>query len=133
MVVLSQKVGKKDLFSVDWIHAGKTPGDPGQCAGTDENGACNSFVDLTGAPGTDASLINKVNNQSNMFAAGMRHTLTRNMSTYFLYTRQANHAFAHYDLGAVGHGVVVDKRDFTGTGIAGTTLQGVSAGMTFDF
>jgi predicted porin len=133
MVVLSQKAGKKDMFSVDWIHAGKTPGDPGQCAGTDANGACNSFVSLTGVPGTADSLINQVNNQSNMYAAGFRHTLTKNMSTYFVYARQANHAFAHYDLGAVGHGSVVDKRDFTGTGIVGTRLQGVSGGMTFDF
>jgi len=133
MVVLSQKISKKDVLSVDWIHAGKAPGDPGQCAGTDENGACNSFVSLTGVPGTAASLVNAVNNQSNMYAFGLRHTLTRNMSTYFVYARQANHTDSHYDLGAVGHGVVVDKRDFTGTGIPGTRLQGISGGMTFDF
>jgi predicted porin len=134
MVVLSQKVGKKDVFSVDWIHAGKTPGDPGQCAGTDpETGACNSFQTLTGVPGTEAEVENTVNNKSNMYAFGLRHTLSKNMSTYFVYARQANHVDAHYDLGAVGHGVVVDKRDFTGTGIPGTRLQGVSGGMTFDF
>jgi len=133
MVVLSQKLSKKNVFSVDWIHAGKTPGDPGQCVGTDANGACNSFASLAGVPGTATSLVNTVNNASNMYAIGMRRTLTKNMSTYFVYARQANHTDAHYDLGAVGHGVVVDKRDFTGTGIAGTRLQGVSGGMTFDF
>jgi predicted porin/uncharacterized coiled-coil protein SlyX len=133
MLVLSQKLGKKDVLSADWIHAGKTPGDPGQCVAFDANNACTGFASLSGTPGTASSLVNAVNNQSNMYALGMRHTLTRNMSTYFVYARQANHADAHYDLGAVGHGVVVDKRDFTGTGIPGTRLQGISAGMTFDF
>lgn len=133
MVVLSQKLGKKDVLSADWIHAGKTPGDPGQCVSFDANNACTGFASLTGNPGTAASLVNDVNNSSNMYALGLRHTLSRNMSTYFVYARQANHADSHYDLGAVGHGVVVDKRDFTGTGIPGTRLQGVSGGMTFDF
>ena len=133
MVVLSQKLGKKDVLSVDWIHAGDTPGDPGQCVSFDANLACTGFASLSGVPGTNASLINTVDNASNMYAAGLRHTLTRNMSTYFVYARQANHSAAHYDLGAVGHGDVVDKRDFTGTGIPGTKLQGISAGMTFDF
>lgn len=133
MVVLSQKLSKNDVFSVDWIHAGSTPGDPGQCVSFDANLACTGFASLSGVPGTNASLINTVDNASNMYAAGLRHTLTRNMSTYFVYARQANHSAAHYDLGAVGHGVVVDKRDFTGTGIPGTRLQGVSGGLTFDF
>jgi predicted porin/uncharacterized coiled-coil protein SlyX len=133
MLVLSQKLGKKDVLSADWIHAGKTPGDPGQCVSFDANNACTGFASLSGVPGTASSLVDAVNNSSNMYALGLRHTLTRNMSTYFVYARQANHADSHYDLGAVGHGVVVDKRDFTGTGIPGTRLQGVSGGMTFDF
>lgn len=133
MLVLSQKLSKKDVFSVDWIHAGKTPGDPGQCAAFDANLACTGFQSLAGTPGTAASLDGAVDNSSNMYAAGLRHTLTRNMSTYFVYARQANHSASHYDLGAVGHGIVVDKRDFTGTGIPGTRLQGISGGMTFDF
>ncbi|MGZ4836745.1 MAG: porin [Terriglobales bacterium] len=132
MTVISQKLSKKDALSVDWIHAGKSPGDPGQCAvvtGT----TCTGFADLSGVPGSPGSLVNDVNNSSNMYAAGLRHTLTRNMSTYFVFARQANHPDAHYDLGAVGHGVVVDKRDFTGKGFPGTRLQGISGGLTFDF
>jgi predicted porin len=132
MTVISQKLSKKDVLSVDWIHAGKSPGDPGQCAvvtGT----TCTGFADLSGVPGSPGSLVNDVNNSSNMYAAGLRHTLTRNMSTYFVFARQANHPDAHYDLGAVGHGVVVDKRDFTGKGFPGTRLQGISGGLTFDF
>jgi predicted porin len=139
-VALSQKLSKKDTFSVDWIHAGKTPGDPGQCAlysatsnallGVND---CVAYQTLAGVPSTPASLLHAPNNQSNMYAAGVKHTLTRNMSTYFVYARQANHSDAHYDLGAVGHGVVVDKRDFTGKGFPGTRLQGLSGGLTFDF
>lgn len=68
-----------------------------------------------------------------MYAVGLKHTLSRNMSTYFVYARQANHADAHYDLGAVGHGIVVDKKDFLGTSFNGTRLQGLSGGLTFDF
>lgn len=133
MLVLSQKLSKKDVLSADWIHAGSTPGDPGQCVSFDANLACTGFASLSGTPGTNATLINTVDNSSNMYAFGLRHTLTRNMSTYFVAARQSNGFAAHYDLGAVGHGVVVDKRDFTGTGIPGTRLQGVSGGLTFDF
>lgn len=132
MAVISQKIGKKDTFSIDWIHAGRTPGDPGECAVVTAN-ACTSFVSLRGVPGSPESLINTVNNASNMYAAGWKHTLTRNMSAYFVAARQANHTDAHYDLGAVGHGVVVDKRDFTGKSFIGTKIQGVSGGLTFDF
>ena len=133
MMVLSQKLSKKDVFSVDWIHAGRSSGDPGQCAAASPTGLCTDFANLSGVPGTASSLINAANNQSNMYAFGLRHTLTRNMSAYFVAARQANHPDAHYDLGAVGHGDVVDKRDFTGKGFAGTRLQGISGGMTFDF
>jgi predicted porin len=132
MVVLSQKLGQKDVLSADWIHAGKSPGDPGQCVAA-TGGLCTGFASLAGIPGTPDSLVDAVNNQSNMYAFGLKHTLSKNMSTYFVAARQANHADAHYDLGAVGHGSVVDKRDFTGKGFAGTRLQGVSGGLTFNF
>ena len=68
-----------------------------------------------------------------MYAAGVKHRWSRNMTSYFVYARQANHPDAHYDLGAVGHGLIVDKKDFTGTGFPGTTIQGLSGGLTFDF
>jgi hypothetical protein len=55
------------------------------------------------------------------------------MSLYFVFARQANDDRAHYDLGAVGHGVTVDKYDWTGHGAEGTRLQAISAGMTYDF
>jgi predicted porin len=126
-LALRQKLTKKDTLNFSWIYAGKTPGDPGNCAAE------------TAAPGTgcagpaDFTPVNTINNSTNMYAVGVKHTLSRNMSTYFVYARQANHADAHYDLGAVGHGIVVDKKDFLGTSFNGTRLQGLSAGLTFDF
>jgi predicted porin len=125
-VAIRQKLTKKDTFSVDWIHAGKTPGDPGFCA-PEAPGNCAEGQD----PDTAPAYI--VNNSSNMYGAGLKHAITSKMSAYFVYARQANHTDAHYDLGAVGHGLVVDKKDFTGHGFTGLKLQGVSGGMTFDF
>jgi predicted porin len=122
-LAIRQKLTKKDTFNLSWIHAGKTPGDPGNCTALDPTG---TFCIAT-LP------VDTINNSSNMYAAGVKHTISKNMTTYFVYARQANHTDAHYDLGAVGHGLVVDKKDFTGSGFPGTRLQGVSGGMTFDF
>jgi predicted porin len=123
-LALRQKLTKKDTLNFSWIYAGKTPGDAGNCAPEAIPANC------AGPPFTP---VNTINNSANMYAVGVKHTLSRNMSTYFVYARQANHADAHYDLGAIGHGVVVDKKDFAGSGFPGTRLQGLSAGLTFDF
>ncbi len=132
-LAIRQKLSKKDTLNLDWIYAGKTGGDPGECTALDANGACTAFATLAGTPGTAASVVNTVNNASNMYGIGVKHTLTSRMTAYFVAARQANHADAHYDLGAVGHGLIVDKKDFTGHGFTGTRIQGVSGGMTFDF
>jgi predicted porin len=123
-LALRQKLTNKDTLNFSWIYAGKTPGDPGFCSAVSADGTtCTEF----------AAPVDTVNNSTNMYAVGVKHTLSRNLSTYFVYARQANHADAHYDLGAVGHGIVVDKKDFTGSSFPGTRLQGISGGMTFDF
>ncbi|MGZ4824569.1 MAG: porin [Terriglobales bacterium] len=124
-LALRQKLTNKDTWNCSWIYSGKTPGDPGNCS-PEALGNC-----PTGGP--PFTPVNTINNSSNMYAVGVKHTLSRNMSTYFVYARQANHADAHYDLGAVGHGIVVDKKDFLGTSFNGTRLQGLSGGLTFDF
>lgn len=125
-VAVTQKLTPKDEFSVGWAHAGNTPGDPGFCA-PQAPGNCSAGQD----PNTAA--FDVVNNKSNLYDVGFKHRFSPRMSAYFVYARQQNHTDAHYDLGAVGHGIPVDKRDFLGTGFPGTTLQGVSVGMTFDF
>src|SRR5207253_7837254 len=89
MAVVSQKLSKKDVLSLEWIHAGKTPGDPGECV-TVTDGACTGFATLTGIPTTAAGALNTVNNASNQYAFGVRHELTPNMSIYFVAARQAN-------------------------------------------
>jgi predicted porin len=123
-LALRQKLTNKDTLNFSWIYSGKTPGDPGNCA-PEALGNC-----LEDQPFTP---VNTINNSTNMYAVGVKHTLSRNMSTYFVYARQANHADAHYDLGSTGHGIVVDKKDFTGASFNGTTIQGLSGGLTFDF
>ncbi|MGI9101175.1 MAG: porin [Terriglobales bacterium] len=133
-LAIRQKLSKKDTLSADWIHAGKTAGDPGQCAGVDPiTGACNAFATLSGIPGTETAVRNTADNSSNMYGIGLKHAWTSRMTSYFVYARQANHADAHYDLGAVGHGLVTDKKDFLGVGFTGTRIQGISGGLTFDF
>ncbi len=123
-LALRQKMTNKDTFNLSWIHAGKSPGDPGFCTDVSADGSiCTAF----------AAPIDTVDNSSNMYAVGVKHRWSRNMTSYFVYAQQKNHADAHYDLGAVGHGLVVDKKDFTGFGFTGTRLQGVSGGVTFDF
>jgi len=123
---ITQKLTPRDDLSFGWAHAGNTPGDPGFCAPA-APGNCAAGQD----PGTAPFDI--VNNASNLYDVGLRHRFNPRMGTYFVYSRQVNHRDAHYDLGAVGHGIPVDKRDFLGTGFAGTRLQGLSAGVTFDF
>jgi predicted porin len=126
-LAVRQKLTKNDTLNFSWIYAGKTPGDPGNCA--PETAA----PDTACAGPADFTPVNSINNSSNMVAVGLKHSWSRNMTSYFVYARQANHPDAHYDLGAVGHGLIVDKKDFTGTSFNGTTLQGLSAGVTFDF
>lgn len=123
---ITQKLTSRDDFSIGWAHAGRTPGDPGFCAPA-APGNCAAGQDATAAP------FDVVRNNSNLYDVGLRHRFSPRMATYFVYARQQNSRDAHYDLGAVGHGIQVDKRDFLGTGFPGTRLEGISAGMTFDF
>jgi predicted porin len=123
---ITQKLTSRDEFSVGWAHAGRTPGDPGFCAPA-APGNCAAGQDPNTAP------FDVVRNSSNLYDIGFRHRFSPRMTSYFVYARQQNARDAHYDLGAVGHGIQVDKRDFLGTGFPGTRLEGISAGMTFDF
>src|SRR5712691_6527832 len=46
---------------------------------------------------------------------------------------QINQPGAHYDLGANGHGAVVDRQDAAGNSFTGLTHKGASVGLTYDF
>src|SRR6202521_4315202 len=127
-LALTQVLTEKDTVSFGWAHAGKTPGDPGQ-------------HNTPGGSDPD--------NSANMLTAAWRHALDASTSFYVDYATTRNHADAHYDLGAGGHGVTTDCHDSTPlaafdptTGgvtnggphcFAGGKLQGVSAGGNYKF
>jgi Gram-negative porin len=104
-VALTQKVSGAEI-NLGWAHAGKTPGDPG--AGP-------------------------IDNQANMFAIGVKHRFDAKASVYLAAAEQLNHKGAHFDLGASGHGVVVDCKDAANSCFTGTTIKAASAGLTYDF
>jgi predicted porin len=82
-LALTQVLTENDSVSFGWAHAGKTPGDPGQ-------------HNTPGGPNPD--------NSANMLTAAWRHALDKFTSVYVDYATTRNHADAHYDLGAGGHG-----------------------------
>ena len=87
-VAISQALGPNDSLHFGWAHAGRTPGDPGF------------------APGDAAP-----DNEANMFTLAWKHKVDKNFSYYVDYATTRNHADAHYDLGAGGHGVTTDCHD----------------------
>jgi predicted porin len=117
-VALTQKISPDDDINLGWAHAGKAPGNPG------------GGIMADGTPNPSGP----VDDASNMYAVGYKHHFPDKKTTWYLvYARQANHSAAHYDLGASGHGLTVDCHDIAGNCFTGTTLQALSAGITFDF
>jgi predicted porin len=127
-LALTQVLTHADSVSFGWAHAGKTPGDPGQ-------------HNTPGGANPD--------NESNMYTVAWRHAVDMSLTFYVDYAMTNNHADAHYDLGAGGHGVTTDCHDSTPmaafdptTGgvsnggphcFAGGKLQGISAGFAYKF
>jgi predicted porin len=105
-LALTQKFSPMDDFNLGWAHAGKTLGDPIQ---------------------------GPVDNESNLYSIGYKHHFDRQTTWYAVYARQANHSGAHFDLGASGHGITTDCKDYTGFCFFGGTLQAFSLGATYDF
>ncbi len=103
---LVQKLTPWDDFNLGWAHANKAPGDPA---------------------------FGPVDNETNLYAIGYKHHFDRQTTWYLVYARQQNHDFAHYDLGASGHGITTDCHDATGTCFFGGHVQAVSLGATYDF
>jgi len=118
-LALSQKVTPVDDVNFGWAHAGKTPGTPG--------GPFNQ-------PGTLLSLTGPIDNEANLYALGYKHHFADKKTTvYAVAAEQKNHSGAHYDLGASGHGNVIDCHDAAGHCFTGTTIKGISVGITYDF
>ena len=112
-LALTQKVTAQDDVNLGWAHAGKTPGNPGGAGG---------FIP-----------VGVVDDVANMYTVGYKHHFDRQSNWYAVYARQANHAGAHFDLGASGHGITTDCKDALGGCFGGQTIQAVSLGWMYSF
>ncbi len=128
-LALTQAFDGGNSVSVGWGHAGKSTG---------VLGVHNSAGDPT-----------NFDNSSNMYSFTWRHAIDKSVTFYVAAAMQDNHADAHYDLGAGGHGVTTDCHDSTPmtafdatTGglsnegphcYAGGKLKAVSLGATYGF
>jgi hypothetical protein len=119
-LALSQKLTPKDEFNLGWAHAGKTPGGPGSGTMADGSSAVGAGLD----------------DSSNMYSIGYKHHWDKQATWYVVYAQQSNHAAAHYDLGASGHGITTDCHDGgspDASCFTGAKVQAVSVGMTYNF
>ena len=128
-LALTQVLTDKDNVSFGWGHAGKSKGVSG-------------VHNTAGDP-------NNFDNSANLYSLAWRHLIDKSTTFYVDWAMTDNHADAHYDLGAGGHGVTTDCHDstplaaydpttggVTNTGphcFAGGKLQGVSAGVNYKF
>ena len=130
-LALTQGLTAFDDLNLGWAHAGRTPGQP--VAGVQ---------DKFGNPAPAGSS----NNEANLYTIGLKHRFVdRRTTAYLTYSSLVNAYWAHYSLGAGGHGLptrnyVGDK--FVGgcqTGgncgppFAGNNAEAVSVGVTYDF
>lgn len=128
---LTQGLTPYDDLNLGWAHAGRTPGQPDQ-------GVQDRYGNANG-PGPS-------NNAANLYSIGWKHRFgDARTTTYFTYSRLVNEYWAHYSLGAGGHGLptrnyVGDKfiggcldGGNCGPPFTGYTAQGFSWGLTYDF
>jgi hypothetical protein len=130
-LLIQQDLPGSNQINFGWGRARKAVGDPGQ----------HNDGNIAGAPGLSPD------NSANMYTLAGIHQVDRNLSFYMNYAVTLNHAAAHYDQGAGGHGYYVDCHDSGGpipanggtTGTAGpncwtgTRIQSLSAGMRYRF
>jgi predicted porin len=132
-LAVTQQLDKDDDINFGWAHAFATPGQPDQ-------GVQDKFGNAA-VPGSSA-------NGANLLSLGMKHRfLDKRTTAYVTYSRLVNQYWAHYSLGAGGHGLptrnyVGDKfiggcSPVAGTNcgppFAGNTAQALSVGLTYDF
>jgi predicted porin len=115
-VAITQELGSpSNVLNIGWAHAGKSPGSPM----------------YTQSDGTVAT--GPVRNSADMWAVGLKHYFDKNTNIYLVGNQMLNSRGAHYDLGASGHGTVVDDKDGTGHSRMGTTLTAITLGMQYKF
>jgi predicted porin len=128
-LALTQVLTDKDNVSFGWGHAGKSEG----------------FLGVHNTPDSQTTF----DNAANLYSLAWRHMIDKSTTVYADWAMTVNHADAHYDLGAGGHGVTTDCHDstplaafdpttggVTNTGphcFSGGRLQGVSVGVGYWF
>jgi hypothetical protein len=130
-LAVTQNLTAFDDLNFGWAHAYRTPGQP-----------IGGVKDKYGNDAPSGSSDNK----ANLFSLGYKHRfLDKRITTYLTYSRLANGYWAHYSLGAGGHGLptrnyVGDKYiggcqdgGVCGPPFSGNTAQALSAGLTYDF
>ena len=130
-LAVTQKFSRWDDLNLAWAHANATPGQPDQSI-QDRYGNDNG-------PGPS-------DNKANLYALGWKHHFSDNKtSVYLVYARLKNGYWAHYSLGAGGHGLptrnyVGDKfiggcqdGGVCGPPFGGATPEAFSLGMIYDF
>ena len=128
---VTQRITPHDDLNFGWAHAGKTPGQP-EAGVQDRYGNDNP-------PGPS-------NNSANLYSIGYKHRFVDNRTTtYLTFSKLKNDYWAHYSLGAGGHGLatrnyVGDKfiggcqdGGVCGPPFTGNTAQAVSLGLTYDY
>ena len=133
-IAVTQALSSGDSVSLGWARAFRAPGDPGQH---------NTSLALPplGAPGDSTGGLG-VNNAANFFTVAYKHRIGDGLTTYLNWAGTFNGPYAHYDLGAGGHGITADCHDASdATGgessdphcWAGGQLMGASAGLVKRF
>ena len=130
-VAVTQNLTTDDDLNFGWAHAGRTPGQPDQ-------GIQDKFGNMNGPGPSD--------NKANLYSVGFKHRFgDKRTTTYVTFSRLVNGYWAHYSLGAGGHGLptrnyVGDKfiggcqeGGVCGPPFAGNTAQAISIGLTYDF
>jgi predicted porin len=128
---VTQHLTPLDDLNFGWAHAGRTPGQPDQAI-QDRTGTLNG-------PGPS-------DNSANLLSIGYKHRFIDNRTTWYAtYSHLKNDHWAHYSLGAGGHGLptrnyVGDKfnggcqdGENCGPPFTGNTAQAVSVGMTYNY
>jgi predicted porin len=130
-LAITQNLTSYDDLNLGWAHAGRTPGQP--VGGVEDK------------YGNDAPS-GSSDNAANLYSVGYKHRfLDKRTTTYLTFSRLKNGYWAHYSLGAGGHGLptrnyVGDKfiggcqdGGVCGPPFSGNTAEAVSLGMTYDF
>jgi predicted porin len=117
-LALTHNLTPDDDLNFGWGHAFSSPGNS-----VDMPPNINNGLTATGSVDTSA----------NLFSVGYKHRFDKRMAVYLVASEVHNGAYAHYPLGASGHGIVNRSRDGAGNDFAGNTIKGISVGMIYDF